>query len=320
VITAALIGLGNIAWKYDARNQNAGFALSQGGAMRAHPDIVLAGGCSPDATDRAGFTQWSEGSPAFAAPDEMLQALRPELVGICSPTELHFSHAKLCLESGVRLLWLEKPPATTAAELLELTALAAHKQATVCVNYFRRYLPVYQRLRDALRTELFGPCRLLRILYSPGLVRSGAQLLDQLFFLTGAEGYELLWVEQGTSDNPSFVLRLSTGQLVQAAGSDLAYHSNDLSAVCPGGVLSVLRGGKRVMVECRIENALFPGFYDLQDSDHAVLGDASLEGYMENALTDLLAASRAHAAPQSDLRSARYAQALLEDILGGSRI
>ena len=288
--------------------------------MCAHSDVILAGGCSPNAADRAGFTQWSGGLPAFASPGEMLQALRPELVGICSPTGFHFAHAKLCLESGVRLLWLEKPPTATVAELLELTALAEHKQATVCVNYFRRYLPVYQRLRNALRTELFGPCRLLRILYSPDLARNGVHLLDQLFFVTGAESYELLWVEQGNPDNPSFVLRLSTGQLVQATGGDLPYHSNDISAVCAEGVLSVLSGGKRAMVERRIENALFPGFYDLQDSDHAVLGDASLEKYMENALTDLLAASRAHAAPQSDLHSARYAQALLEEILGSSRV
>jgi len=320
MINAALIGLGNIAWKYDARNKNAGFALSQGGAMRAHPEVTLAGGCSPDAEDRAGFTQWSEGVPAFTTPDEMLKTLRPEFVGICSPTEFHFAHAKLCLESGVRLIWLEKPPATTAAELRGLIDLAEREQSTVCVNYFRRYLPLYQRLRDALQAEIFGQCRLIRMLYSPGLARNGVHLLDQLFFLTGAEEHELLWVERSNHSSPSFALRLSTGHLVQVAGSDLPYHSNDISAVCAKGILSVLRGGKRVVLERRVENALFPGLHELQDGDHTAFGDASLEGYMKNALDDLLVASRTNVAPQSNMRSAFRTQVLLEDILGGSTL
>ena len=320
MINAALIGLGNIAWKYDARNKAAGFALSQGGAMRTHPEVTLTGGCSPDAVDRSRFTQWSEGLPAFTTPDEMLQFLRPELVGICSPTELHFAHAKLCLESGVRLLWLEKPPTATVAELRELIALAERKQATICVNYFRRYLPVYQRLRDALRMEIFGQCHLIRMLYSPGLARNGVHLLDMLFFLTGAEEYELLWVERGSNDSPSFVLRLSTGHLVQVAGSELHYHSNDISAICADGIMSVLRGGKRAVMERRVENALFPGFYDLQDGDHAALGVSSMKGYMKNALDDLLASSRTNVAPQSNMRSASYTQTLLEDILMSSTL
>jgi len=283
--------------------------------MRTHPEVRLTGGCSPDAADRAGFTEWSEGLPAFAAPDEMLRTLRPELVGICSPTAEHFAQARLCLNHGVRLLWLEKPPTAILKELEALITLADQKAATVCVNYFRRYLPVYQRLRETIQSEALGSCHLLRILYSPGLVRNGVHLLDQLFFLTGAEGYELLWVERGSPDSPSFVLRMSTGHLVQAAGGDLQYHSNDISAVCAEGVVSVLRGGKRAVMERGIENTLFPGFYDLQDSDYTALGPTSLEGYMDNALHDLLAACRAGVAPQSDLRSASHAQALLEDIL-----
>lgn len=318
MIRAALIGLGNIAWKYDARLPDDAFALSQGKALRRHPDTELVGGCSPSSEDREAFTRSSR-LPAFVSAEAMLEALHPELVGICSPTELHFDHACLCLEAGVRLLWLEKPPTATPDELDALIALAEQKQATVCVNYFRRYLSVYRNLRVVIREEVLGPCHLLRLLYSPGLARNGVHLLDQIFFLTGGDAYELLWVERGRPEHPCFSLRLSTGQTVQADSADLAYHTNDISAVCAKGVASVLRGGKRAVVERRVENALFHGFYDLEDAGEEILGIASLEGYMDNSLADMVAAFAAGRRPHSDLHSARLTQRLLRDILEAAR-
>jgi predicted dehydrogenase len=314
--TAALIGLGNIAWKYDANKPDSPFALSQAGAMRRQTEIKLAGGCSPDGSDRAAFAAWSGALPVFADAREMLAALRPELVGICSPTALHYEHARLCLEAGVRLLWLEKPPTVSLAELEELGHLARENGATVCVNFFRRYLPVYRRLHDMLQSEELGACRLLRILYSPGLARNGVHLLDQLFFLTGAEAYDLLWVERGGDpENPAFALRLATGQVAQVCGADLPYHSNDINVICTEGAASIFQGGKRALVERRTENDLFPGFYELREDAHALSQTASLNNYMQPALEDLLHSAAHGSEPQSSLASAHLTQSLLEEVL-----
>jgi predicted dehydrogenase len=315
-ISAALIGLGRIAWKYDARRPEAPFALSQAGAMLRQAGLRLAGGCSPDADDRAAFAAWSGGRPVFADPAEMLDSLRPELVGVCSPTDLHFEHARLCLEAGVRRLWLEKPATETADQLETLIRLAREKRAAVCVNFFRRYLSVYRELRRMLRQKELGDCRLLRVLYSPGLARNGVHLLDQLFFLTGAEGFELLWVERGGDPaNPSFALRLSTGHLASVCGADLSYHSNDISAVCAEGVVSVLGGGKRARVERRVENAMFSGFYELAEADHPMAREASVDDYLSPALDDLLQSAAAGREPQSGLAAALSTQRLLERVL-----
>jgi predicted dehydrogenase len=313
---AALIGLGNIAWKYDANQPDAPFALSQAGAMLRQGGVRLAGGCSPDADDRAAFAAWSGGLPAFTNPTAMLSSLRPELVGICSPTAMHFEHARLCLEAGVRILWLEKPATETVDQLETLIHLARDARATVCVNFFRRYLPVYRQLRRMLLQEELGECRLLRVLYSPGLARNGVHLLDQLFFLTGARSYELLWVERdGDPANPSFSLRLSTGQIAQICGGDLPYHSNDISAVCAEGVVSVLRGGKLAAVERSIENTLFPGLSELTETDHAIVREASLDNYLQPALADLLQSTADGKEPQSNPATALVTQRLLEQVL-----
>ena len=318
MIRAALVGLGNIAWKYDAANPKAAFPLSQAGAILAYLGVELAGGCSPAAEDRQGFTAWSGGLPTFASLEEMLDIVRPDFVGICSPTPLHFEQAKLCLERGVSMLWLEKPPTQNANELEVLRCLAEEQKAHVCVNNSRRYLPQYQKLRELAFEKIFGPCRLIRVLYSPGLSRNGIHLLDQIFFLSGAKSYELLWVERGGGENPDFALRLPGGEKVSVCGADLSFHSNDISLVCDGGILSILHGGKLPKVERRVENELFPGFYDLRDEGCSLLGLGIMEGAMSAALKDLLESRHAGHLPVSSLESAMLAQRLLEDVLRGA--
>lgn len=316
MIGAALLGLGNIAWKYDANKPDCGFSLTQGGALKRHPGVKLMGGCSPDAGDRQGFSSWSGGLPAFATPQEMLEQLRPEMVGICSPTQVHFEHACLCLEAGVRLLWLEKPPTANSEELRHLIRLAEQQQATVCVNYFRRYLPSYQQLRRMLQEQTMGPCQTLRITYSPGLARNGVHLLDQIFFVTNAQGYRLLWVEQDANpDCPSFALRLPDGQLVLGCGGTLPYHTNDISVQCMRGTLAISRGGKETSVAESRENEIFPGFFDLHTQSNNALGAGGVENCMQKGLKDLLVCGANGSQPQSNLYSALLSQQLLEDIL-----
>ncbi|MDR1045621.1 MAG: Gfo/Idh/MocA family oxidoreductase [Candidatus Adiutrix sp.] len=318
VYRAALIGLGRVAWKYDAARGQSETVLSQAGAMLKNPAVELLGGCSPLKADRDGFVAWAPGLKVYERAEEMLAGLRPDLVGICSPTGGHFRQARLCLEAGVRALWLEKPPTESPAELEELISLAGDKQAVVGVNYTRRYLPGYARLRELLAGRAYGPCRLIRLLYSPGLARNGVHLLDQLFYLTGAGGYELLWSEAGAGPSPCFVLRLSTGHLVQGAGGDWPYHSNDLELVCDNGLLAIIRGGKTGRAEKMAENDLFPGFYDLRDDQEAPLGRLGLEGYMEAALDDIVACLARGGRPRSNLETARLSQRLLNDILTGA--
>lgn len=314
MIRAALVGLGGIAWKYDANMKQQSFALTQAGAMQEHPDIELVGGCSPDADDREGFVCWAGGVFAVSSVEELL-ACKPDLVGICSPTSEHFLHAKACLEAGVRIVWLEKPPTAHIAELQELIALSKSKNAIVCVNYFRRYLPVYQGLRNMVLGGIHGKCTSIRILYSPGLARNGVHLLDQVFFVTGAESYEVLWVEDGEYEAPGFVVRLNTGQLVHATSAGYSYHSNDISVVCERAIATVAHGGKVSRLEVRQENEMFPGFYDLHDENPDFLGKATVENYMRNGLDDLVHSAQSGQQPLSNLQTALLSQQLLDDIL-----
>ncbi len=315
-IPAVIIGLGGIAWKYDASRPSP-FPLTQAAAMRAHGGIALLAGCSPEKLDREGFTAWS-GLPAFVSHEEMLTEVRPQLVGICSPTECHFEHFVKSVLSGARMIWLEKPPAANMRQCLEMERLAQKYGVTVCVNYFRRYLPLYQQFKTRLQSEM-GPLFSLHIQYSPGLMRNGCHLLDLLFFLTDADSYHLLWKDaEQAADSPSFALRLSTGQLALISGGPLEYHSNSISAVCANGILSVLHGGADTLLEQRCPNPSFPGFFTLQNQSPDFDMQEPLDRYMERSLQDLIKSNQSGQAPLSNLKTARLSLRLMNEVLGNA--
>lgn len=315
-ISAALIGLGGIAWKYDAAKASA-YPLTQMGAIQAHGELILRGGCSPDKHDRDDFMSWS-GIHAYASHDEMLAEIQPQLVGICSPSECHYEHFMSSVRAGVRMIWLEKPPATDLGQCREMARMADMHGVTVCVNYFRRYLPIFQSVKKHLQTQM-GATLSFHIQYSPGLARNGCHLLDLLFFLADADGYSLLWKDASQSaDSPSFALRLSTGQIVTVSGGPLSYHSNTISATCENGILTAYHGGLEVRLEQRSPNPDFPGFYTLQPRDVDFSGQVGLDHYMDYPLRDLVEKHAQGQPAVSNLNTALISMQLMQEVLGSA--
>lgn len=315
---AAIIGLGNIAWKYDAHLPFGQSALSQAGAIAKNSQMILVGGCDPNPLAREAFSAWS-GCASYETPESMLSAVQIDFVGICSPTPCHYTHAVFCLNANIPMLWLEKPPTASLQELEALVEQATEKNTCVCVNYFRRYLTSYQNLRYCLLNDTFGKCYKIRLLYSPGLARNGVHLLDLVFFLTNATSFDVLFVEtKADIENPSFVVRLSTGHLVEGCGLGVNYHTNDVSLLCEKGVISITKGGKVLIEEPAVPDLMYPGFFELGEQEHTHLlqqGLDPLDGCMENALKDIIQAYQQKGFPLSNLHTALLSQTLLDNLL-----
>lgn len=311
---AVLCGLGNIAWLFDRNYPKSVTALSHVGAYEKQAKTTLVAGFSPDQKDRDLFSQ-AFGLQTYDSLEELLAVESPEIVSVCSPSQVHYSQVMTCLDYDIPMIWLEKPPALAVAEVDALTAKAAEKQATVLVNYQRRYLPVYQALRDRFVAGAVGECRQVQLNYSRGLETNGSHILDTLFFVVGDQvEYQLQWVSQaGESSNPSFALEID-GFPVVVTGAALPYHNIDISITGDEGRLSVLHGGMTGVVEKKIEHELFPGFYRLQAQEDPLSTVAGLGRGMENALQDLLDAHATGRPPVSNLGSTRKTMALIEEV------
>jgi predicted dehydrogenase len=314
--SAAIIGLGKIAWRFD-EDHPAPVALTHASAISGHGRIRLAGGASPDPADRRSFEARFQ-VPAFASFEEMLETLRPDLVSICSPTEFHYEQALYCLNRDVPMIWLEKPPAATGGEISHLMEVQSRRgnKSTVAVNYIRRYIPGYQSLRAILQGNLLGRCRLVQVNYSRGLELNGSHLLDILFYIVGEEKeWQVEWVSgHSEAENPSFALVFEDGLQAFVSGLPVPYHCADIALIGDEGRAAVIHGGVTATLEMKAEHEWFPGFYRLKPSRRKFLRTGGLGPFMAEALKDLIASHEEGRQPISNLQTARRTQDLMAQV------
>lgn len=313
----AIVGLGRIAWLFDEtkRERNTG-PLTHAGAYAADPRTVLVGVVSPDTKERSQFEK-KFNIPTFATITELLEKVSPDIVSICSPTELHFEHAKICLEERVPMIWLEKPPSQSLNDLDRLITLQTESGVSkVLVNYLRRYSSVYNKLRSLLKEKVYGETVMVHVTYSRGLYLNGSHILDIVFFLIG-DKCEIVFdsiTQFSGSENPSFSFRFSNGLQVIVVGIEVPYHCIDITVTCEKGRLSVLYGGIQGKLESVTEQEDFPGFYRLKETACDSLSSGKVDEQFPAALCDLISSYNSGIEPISNLHTAKRTQELLSNV------
>jgi len=313
---AALIGLGNVAWKL-GHDKLSGSSLSHNNAFHQNDKVTLVAGYSPDKNEVNCFKK-KNSIAGYINLNKMLKQEKPDIVSICSPHEFHAEHLKVCFEHKIPMIWLEKPAAAVADEVRQLENLRNKmiKPSTVLVNFQRRYVENYQKLRELLQNEIYGCPLSVEIHYSRGLMLNGSHMLDMLFYLFPKIEFELLWVEcEKNIENPDFVLRLSNQNIVHISGINSTFHNIDFSVTCQRARLSIIHGGMKVRVEDVRENDLFPGYYRLFDKNSGELGKEGFNYAFDNSLEDLIDSYEQKRQPKSNLMTALKSQELVEQVL-----
>lgn len=310
---AAIIGLGQIAWRYDGGLPQDGAALTHLATLR-QADLDILGGADPMAQAREDFSG-ATGLPSFADLGQVLDQ-SPDLVTIASPNAVHADHLAACLDAGVKYIWLEKPATTDPAQTLALAEQADRLGARVLVGFQRRYMPSYQALMRGDLGQLTGA----EVTYSRGLETNGAHMVDLILALLGDQLPDVAGVVAGPAvvecaePCPSFLLAGPGGVPIAVLGQDLSYHSIDIAAHYTGGRRAVRHGGQSTLAEVKTPNPLFPGFHYLASDLGAQDVAAEVGAVFPAMLADLMKG----AAPQplSNLRSAGLGQQIVTQVLG----
>jgi len=178
---ALLVGCGNIGALYD---------LDDGpeADVRTHAHAYARLGITfdvvdPDA-DRRRRVSERYGARAF----ESLSAVAPAAYGvasICTATNLHAEALGLFLDAGTPLIICEKPVADQLDDLRRLRAQHRTARSVVLVNYMRRFLPAFRRLRAQILRWREEGVHLVDVVvrYQRGLLNNGGHALDLLEFL-----------------------------------------------------------------------------------------------------------------------------------------
>ena len=139
--TVAIVGCGDVASVHLA-------------AIADHPEAELVGLCDSDPQALAGaVAEWQV--PGFATVAELVDAVHPDVVHVCTPHAQHMRNAVDLLERGVHVI-LEKPLGSTLAEGRAIVDAAAVSGAHIGICFQNRYNPTSVALKQLLESGAFG--------------------------------------------------------------------------------------------------------------------------------------------------------------------
>jgi predicted dehydrogenase len=87
--------------------------------------------------------------------EEMLEDASLDALVVATPVPTHYELAKLALEAG-KHAFVEKPPATTGAEIDELVAIAEERDLVLMPGHLLLYHPGVQKLKDLIESGELG--------------------------------------------------------------------------------------------------------------------------------------------------------------------
>ena len=244
-----IIGCGNIAGGFDADRPEDAPPLTHAGAFARDPRFAMTACVDPDEGRRTAFAErWQV--PVAAADLASLDAAPGafDVISICSPTDLHEDHFTQALTLSPKLIFCEKPVATTALASERLIAAAAEAGVRLAVNHTRRWAPDVVELAAQLQGGAWGAIRSAHGLYTKGVVHNGGHMVDLLRLLLGELSIDAAGapVRDHWDRDPSVpaLLRSAAGVPVHlSVGHAADYAVFELTLVTERGTIAMLDGG-----------------------------------------------------------------------------
>ena len=137
--------------------------------------VRLVAVCDVERSARRGAEQ--EGLAAFGCLDEVLDAVSPDMVSVCTPPSSHASLASRCLAKGIHVL-CEKPLTADLASALELAAAASSSPGKLLVASKFRHVPEVAEARDRLLAGEIGRVTSFRIEFAARIAMEGRWYAD----------------------------------------------------------------------------------------------------------------------------------------------
>jgi predicted dehydrogenase len=187
---AGIIGLGFIG----GADQVSGDALGQrvatldgthAVALSRHPHVQLVAGSSRDAGRRERFAART-GARTYTDWQEMLEQESLDIVSIATYAPSHADITVGCVERGARVIYCEKPMATTLAGAARMIRACDAAGALLVINHQARFNPNYRALRDLIADGGLGDLTSVSLRWPAGRFGNvGTHKFDATCMLTG---------------------------------------------------------------------------------------------------------------------------------------
>jgi predicted dehydrogenase len=122
----------------------------------------------------------------------MLAEVKPDVVAVATPTNLHKGHTLQALEAGAKGICCEKPMAVCLADAREMVEECESAGVPLIINHQRRLGAEMVYARQLIQEGVLGDIRLIRGECAGDILSDGTHLVDSIMWLTG--DVEAEWV------------------------------------------------------------------------------------------------------------------------------
>ncbi|MFB6126584.1 MAG: Gfo/Idh/MocA family protein [Halolamina sp.] len=278
-------------------------------------DLVAVADVVPDNADA--FAEYFGVDAAFESHEELLEAVGPDVVSVCTPPKAHAEIVVDCLRSGVvDAVHCEKPMASTWLECRRMHEAAVETDTQLTFNHQRRFGRPFRRAKELLKDGAIGELRRVEFA-APNLYDYGTHSFDlcnhfnddrDVEWVIGQLDYreEDRWFGVHNENQALVSWEYDNGVDGLAAtgpvGSDLVGCHNRL--VGEAGTIEIGRGfptdetDDRVL---RVRHDVSDGWEHVDADDEGLHGDASAEygtTYIDRAVEHVVDALRDGTTPQ----------------------
>ncbi len=177
-----IIGAGNIGAFYDTPRSS--IILSHAHAVTNHSTCNLVGFFDID-HKKAKQAAYIWDTAYFGSLEQAFSQTKPDIVIVATSDNSH-SNVLLDLSKYQPLVVIvEKPIATSVVDGEKIIKLFAQKNIPLLINYSRRFIPVFQNLKNQIDKGIYGKFLGGTGIYGKGIIHNGSHLIDLLSFLVG---------------------------------------------------------------------------------------------------------------------------------------
>ena len=183
IYRASIIGCGKIAGSLD--NQKSINILSHASAYNKHKNFSLTSICDHSHENLKKFSNIWNIPNMYQNLTKMLEEQRPHILSICTPTDYHFEHIMLAMQSAwvPKVIFLEKPCCNTENEFFAMVEELKNNDCEVFVNHIRRFCDGHNKLKRIIKNKELGNLSSGSIYYYGDWMNNGCHIIDTLFML-----------------------------------------------------------------------------------------------------------------------------------------
>ena len=160
--------------------------------------------------------------PCYEDFKELLENISAEVIVVATPENTHSSILREILNFNPKLVFCEKPLATTLGEVKALAKAYEKINTALIINYNRHFLKEYCQIKQSLLAGELGTIQSVLFYYSRGFLRNASHNLDLVLWWFGEpDDFIIEGQRKGITENDptlSLLLKYSSGTEIRLVG------------------------------------------------------------------------------------------------------